>query len=111
MIDYKRGTTPTIPVTISAITDITLINTIEFIFKQRPSENAEKIILKTYPTNVTYDTANKIFYVYFTDAETRLFLPDKNFYMDTKITYVGGKIPKTKIVELYMNKTLFQSTD
>ena len=109
MISYKRGTTPTLPVTVNV--DISTVNKIEFIFKQQNSESSAKLVLKTYPTDVEYDSTNKLFYIYFTEEETRKFIENKPFYMDTKIVYTGGKIPKTPIIELMMNNTLFTSTD
>jgi hypothetical protein len=109
MISYKRGTTPTLPVTVDV--DISTVSKIEFIFKQQNSESSTKLVLKTYPTDVEYDSTKKLFYVYFTEDETRKFIENRPFYMDTRITYTGGKIPKTPIIELMMNNTLFTSTD
>ncbi len=112
MVTYKRGTTPTIPVSIPAI-DITNISTIEFIFKQYNNESSPTILLKKYPTDdvIAYNSNDKLFYIYLTESESRLFIENKTFYMDTRITYTGGKIPKTNIVSLTMNNTLFAETD
>ena len=54
LISYKRGTTPTLPVTVDV--DISTVSKIEFIFKQQNSESSTKLVLKTYPTDVEYDS-------------------------------------------------------
>lgn len=106
-MNMKRRTTPTLRVCIDF--DNSSITTIDFIFKQIRSEEAPIKVQKTYPTNVTYDSTNKIYMIPFTEAETALFESQKEFYMDTKITTNAGKIPATDIVQLFMRDTLFSS--
>jgi len=88
------------------------ISTIEFLFRQERSEDSEPYLLKTYPTDVTYDAARDRYLIPWTEEETAKFLEDHEFYMDTRITLEGNNaVPETNIVKLVMNGTLFEEDD
>lgn len=101
----KRGTTPTIPVTIDI--DIELVSEATFIFKKEFKEEAPAILKKTFPNEVAY--YDGAFHIPFTEEETRLFKGD--FYMDTRIVTISGSIPETCVCHLYMSSTLFSEED
>jgi len=105
----KRGTTPVLPVHFSINNDD--VETIEFLFKQEKSESAPELLLKTYPGEVEYDESRNMYNVAFTSDETWLFAEDEPFYMDTRVTMIGGSIPETPIVTLRMHPTLFEHDD
>lgn len=105
----KRGTTPVLPVHFSI--NNSDVETIEFLFKQEKSELAPAILLKTYPDDVEYDESRNLYKVAFTSDDTWLFAEDEPFYMDTRITLLGGSIPETNIVTLRMHPTLFEHDD
>lgn len=102
----KRGTTPILPVRCNINNND--VETIEFLFKQEKSESAPNTLLKLYPSEeVEYKESCNVYNIAFTEDETRLFAEDEPFYMDTRITMVGGSIPETNIVTLRMHPTLF----
>ena len=85
---------------------------IEFLFKQADSELAPAVILKEYPGNdVSYDSQNNRYLVNLTEEESRKFLENRFFFMDTRITLTNGKIPPTTIAKLMAYKTLFGESD
>ena len=100
----KPGTTPTLRFKMGL--DINLISTVDFLFKLYLSEDAPEVLMKSYPTDVTYDADNKWFVLNLTAAETRLLGYDK-VYIDPKICTINGKIPETKIIRLHMTDTLY----
>lgn len=103
----KRGTTPTIQIILE--TDLSLITSVDFIFKQNCTEYCKVCVKKSYPGNdVVFD--GESFYVEFTEKDTRVFEADKMFYLDTRVC-VGNKILETAIVPLKMNNTLFSLED
>jgi len=101
----KRGTTPTLKISIEKI-NIEDVKTIEFIFKSRKQEASETIILKKYPDDASY--ADNVFLLKFTDAETRLFASGSTVFMDTRIVCKNGTIPETDIAEIPVKPTLFE---
>ena len=103
----KRGTTPTIQ--IEHDLDISVVASVEFLFKQKKSEDAPAILVKNYPGDVTEE--NKVFSIPFTEAETRRFKPNEEFYCDPKIKFASGKIPATEILTLVCNPTLWGDAD
>ena len=109
MDEIKRGTTPTIGVRLN-IQNVE-VSTIDFLFKQEMDENGEELVKKSYPDEVDYDAATDRYLVPLTESETRLFQERHVFYLDTKITLVGGSIPPTDIVTIEMNPTLFAEED
>ena len=99
----KRGTTPTLQ--IQHDMDITTVKTVEFLFKQHKLECANVLLKKTYPNDVT--EKDGVFYIPFTELETRLFSANRMFYCDPKVTFTDGKIPATEILELHCSPTLW----
>lgn len=101
----KRGTTPTLPIKIN-IEDMSQIASINFLFKQQMTDTGEPGVMKTYPSeSVVYEGG--IFYVEFTDEETREFRADSTIYLDVKPITTNGKILATKIVPINMYATLY----
>ena len=102
----KRGTTPSLEIEIEKLNDIANVKKIEFIFKARKDENAQPILKKNYPDDVRYQ--NDIFILKLSESETRLFPPASTVYMDTRIIFKDGSIPKTEIAEFTTGPTLFK---
>lgn len=103
----KRGTTPTLNVTIDELDNSDILGII-FLFKQIPKECAPEVLRKVYPGDaVAYDSEHDRYLISLTEEESRLFLPDQLFYMDTKITLTNGKVPNTSIEQVLATKTLF----
>lgn len=99
----KRGTTPTL--LIEHGLDMSTVSKIEFLFKQHKLEMGDALLIKTYPVDVT--ESDGIFYIPFTEQETRLFHSNKEFYCDPKITLLNGDIPATEILTLTCEPTLW----
>ena len=102
----KRGTIASLTVTFKGL-DADNVEKIVFLFKCENREDAPAALVKKYPDNVNVDfgDGDGVFYIPFTEPETRLF--SGRFYMDTKIYYKDGTIPETNIVGLTMSPTLF----
>lgn len=109
MDGVKRGTTPYLGVKFNVRNNE--ISTIDFLLKQENSEDAEPLVLKSYPDDVDYDAETDRYLVPMTEAETRLFLPNHAFYMDSRITLTNGLIPQTEIMKIRMGATLFGEED
>lgn len=107
----KRGTTPTLPVRVNI--DNASTASVTFVFKQTKEEDATALVTKEWPTDeeVTYDSEKERYLIEWTEAETRLFVADQVFFMDTKVVLNSGKIPETNIVMLRMNPTLFEEEE
>lgn len=105
-MDIKRGTTPYLSVRFNGLDDGAAVESIEFLFKQHPTESAPPLLKKRYPDNVTREDSG-IYRIYFTAEETRRFTPGKYMHMDTRVTLVGGNIPPTSIVTIMVTPTLF----
>ena len=108
MAFIKRGTTPTLAVQIDGITP-EAVQRVEFTFKLRPMEKEPEILGKIYPGDVSYDAEAGRWLVPFTEAETRLFRPRSDVYMDTRITLADGTIPTTEIAHFCVAETLFEA--
>lgn len=110
----KRGTTPTLSVTVSGLDEDKSLAKVEFLFKQKEKETAPVLAVKVYTGGGATDTAvytDGVFYLSFTEAESRQFKADDTYYMDTRITYTDGSIPMTEIMELYSLPTLFETAE
>lgn len=105
MNGIKRGTTPYLAVRVNIRNRE--ISTIDFVFKQEMDEDAVALVEKSYPTDVDYNGELDRYMVPLTEEETRRFLPNHAFYMDTRITLTNGLIPETEIKKLRMGGTLF----
>ena len=106
--ETKRGTTPMLAISLDGLDKE--VAKVEFVFKQKIKDSAEELVLKTYAgaANDSVVVEDGVYYLNFTDAESRRFKPDASYFMDTRITYVDGSIPQTEIVELYSLPTLFE---
>lgn len=105
-MDIKRGTTPHLSVRFNGLDDDAAVESIEFLFKQHPSESAPPLLKKRYPDNVRREEGG-IYRIFLTAEETRRFTPGKYMHMDTRITLIGGDIPPTSIVTVMVTPTLF----
>ena len=104
----QRGRTPTLQLSICNL-DTEAVDHIDFMFKQERSEDCTTQVLKTYPgTDVTLDD-NGIYNVWWTAEETRVFAPNKTFYLDVRPVDKDGNIIETVMVILTMNDTLFKA--
>ena len=108
MAYIKRGTTPTLAVQIDGIKP-EMVQSVEFTFKLRLAEQEPEILGKIYPGVVSYDAAEGRWLVPFTEAETRLFRPRSDVYMDTRITLSDGTIPTTELAHFCVEETLFEA--
>ena len=108
-MSIKRRTNPTLEISIPEL-DVEDIKSIDFIFKHTHSETAPAITKKSYPEEVTYDSARGTFLIPFTEKETLLFT-GKLYYMDTRPITKDGKIIRTEIATDDINPTLFGDAD
>lgn len=109
MSAFKRRTTPRQKVQVGV--DVGVISTMTFIYKTEKTEEAEVLVEKTYPGEVTYDEVGGYFVIPWTEEETLLFQPNDIFYMDTRIELEDGSVPVTNIISLTMNPTLFGESE
>ena len=109
----KRGTTPELKVRLYI--DNASTASVTFVFKQTMEEDATALVTKTWTSaeddDVTYDSERECYLIEWTEAETRLFVANQVFFMDTKPVLTSGKIPETPIVMLKMNPTLFEEEE
>lgn len=108
----KRRTTPKLKVRLKNLDETLIpdgIDHIEFIFKQYRSEDSRCLVSKTYPGDVVYE--NGCFLIPFTEDDTCKFAQDRTFFMDTRPVLATGDIPRTPIVSLMMDATLFGEDD
>jgi hypothetical protein len=107
-VDIKRGTTPTLPITI--FMPFENVKHIDFIFKRELEENHPTLLEVGYDfpeTSVEKAENSFIVNVKLSAEETRK-LKAGRVYMDTKIILSNGDIPKTEIVEIEVGATLFK---
>lgn len=108
-IDIKRGTTPTLPITI--FMPYENIKHIDFIFKKQIDDKYPKMLELSFDfpddENVI-DREGDSFIVNakLTEEETRK-LTEGTAYMDTRIVLTNNEIPKTEIVKVDIGETLF----
>ena len=104
----QRGRTPRLQLSICNL-DADAVDHIDFMFKQERSENCDIQVLKRYPgEDVTLDE-NGVYNIQWTAEETRVFAPNKNFYLDVRPVDKDGNIIETVMVTLTMNDTLFKA--
>lgn len=106
----KQNTTPTITVKIPL--PLADVKHIEFIFKEEKSKGYPALLHKKFEKEdfkiKEENTAECfLFLLSFTTEET-MALPSGDIYMDTLIELNGGIVPKTKIVKLNVEETLFR---
>jgi len=107
MATIKRGTTPTLPVQIDL--DMEHIATVDFLFKSKMLESDTVKVEKQYPTDVTY--SDGIFYVEFSEEDTRTFAAGTMMYLDVKPTTTDGRILATEIVPIDVYLTLYPAEE
>lgn len=111
--ETKRGTTPMLKVDFVGLAADKTVVKAEFVFKQKMKEDAEALVTKVYAGSATDEVVlvDGVYYIGFTEAETRQFKADQSYFMDTRITYDDGSIPVTNIVELFSLPTLFEEVE
>ena len=106
----QRGTSPMLPIKLKNLAPDVEVASVEFIFKNRESENAPAVVYKKYPDGgVVRD--GEYFMVSLTEAETRMFIAKARLYMGTRIVYADGSIPRTTTVQIEVDETLFDKED
>ena len=108
-IDIKRGTTPTLPITI--FMPYENIKHIDFIFKKQLDDKYPKMLELSFdfPDDenvIDRETDSFIVNAKLTEEETRKLI-EGVVYMDTRIVLTNNEIPKTEIVEVDVGETLF----
>ena len=108
-IDIKRGTTPTLPITI--FMPYENIKHIDFVFKKQIDDKYPKMLELSFdfPDDenvIDTETDSFIVNAKLTEEETRKLI-EGVVYMDTRIVLTNNEIPKTEIVEVDVGETLF----
>ena len=108
-IDIKRGTTPTLPITI--FMPFENIKHIDFIFKKQISDKFPELLTLSFdfPDDealTVKEEGSFIVNAKFEEEDTRK-LTKGIVYMDTRIVLTNNEIPKTEIVEIDIGETLF----
>ena len=107
-------------VTIDGIDETKTVAQIDFIFRQKIDEDIEPAVTRTYIPNSTDEGVHVVsledgvYYLQFTEEESRYFKPDKTYFMDTRVIYSDdvlqpGFIPASNICKLYNMPTLFRT--
>lgn len=107
-IDIKRGTTPSLPITI--FMPFENIKHIDFIFKRGLEEDYPTLLEVAYDfPEIPVEKGENSFIVNvkLSAEETRKLKPGK-VYMDTRIILNDGTIPKAEIVKIEVGETLFK---
>ena len=109
-IDIKRGTTPTLPITI--FMPFENIKQIDFIFKKQKIESYPELLKLSFEFPDDNDLVDKeensfVVNAKFEEEDTRK-LSKGTVYMDTRIVLTNNEIPPTEIVELDISETLFR---
>ena len=87
--------------------DLSDVEKIEFAFSQNTRSTPLKVA--EFPGNDVVAVDDNVIGVIWTPEDTMLFEAGKSFYADTRITMKGSEYqPKTPIVTLKMNPTLFE---
>lgn len=112
MSEIKLGINTTMAVRINLDASLSAddIESIEFLFKQSRGNESESLKTASYKSNGSGDVERNedVFYIPWTRAETYKFKPQKPFYLDTRITFVGSRDnPITPITQLMMDDSLF----
>jgi hypothetical protein len=106
----KRGTTPTITVTIHA--PFEGVKEVNFIFKDRRDEYGRTILTKEYKDNIPLkegeDTKTEFKVLLRLAKEETLRFSVGKAYMDTEVVYSNGETPSTKIIDVDVEDTFFE---
>ena len=123
MIRIKRGSTPTLEITIS--TPLEGVKEVNFIFKDKPNEYGREILKKEYsdniPTKEGVDHTKQFCLLMKLEADETLRFPADTVvsdvstkvatgkaYMDTQVVYSDGTIPPTSIISVEAYDTFFE---
>lgn len=123
MIRIKRGSTPTIEITIKA--PFEGVKEVNFIFKDKPNDYGREILKKQYKNNIpikqSEDNTKQFCLLMKLEADETLRFPvdtvfsDGNTkvatgkaYMDTQVVYSDGTIPPTDIIGVETYGTFFE---
>ena len=120
MIRIKRGSTPTLEITIR--TPFEGVKEVNFIFKDKPNDYGKEILKKEYKDNIPIkegeDTAKQFCLLMKLEADETLRFPIDtvingkvgigNAYMDTQVVYSDGTIPPTSIIGVEAYDTFFE---
>ncbi len=124
MIEIKRGSTPTIEITIH--TPFEGVKEVSFIFKDKPKNGyGREILRKEYKDNIPIkedeDTTKQFCLIMKLDADETLRFPVDTVisigdtkvakgkaYMDTRVMYSDGTVPPTRIIEVGTYDTFFE---
>lgn len=105
----KRGTTPTLKVQIDL--DMDQIDHVDFLLKQEKNDrDTLQTVLKTYPSeDVEYNDG--IFYVSYTEDDSRTFTHDTKVWLDVRPVLTNGKIVATELARVFIYPTLFKKNE
>ena len=106
----KRGTTPRLR--LGHDLDLTIVERIDFLFKQDRDETASAILKKVWlPEGGEVEEHKGVFEIPLTEKETRMFDSGRPFYCDPRITLTGGSVPATAILQFSCQDTLWGEDD
>ena len=106
MATIKRGTTPVLAIKLG-IDDLSDIASVDFLFKSKMLESDTVKVEKSYPNDVSVTLDDGVFYVEFSEEDTRMFSGNSIMYLDVKPTTTDGKILATRIVPIDVYLTLY----
>ena len=87
--------------------DLTSVERIEFAFSQTQTSAPKKI--EIYPSDKVFNLGGNVLGVAWTADETKQFVADSEFYVDTRIKlYNSDYNPETKMATAFMERTLFR---
>lgn len=105
----KQGTKFLLPISIDF--DLSLVEKIEFIFRQDKRQNTKKFEFPS-STAVIDDEDETLIDLIWTKEDTYIFSPELPLMMDTRIKLIDSDYnPETEIVKLTLNPTLFRQGD
>lgn len=123
MIRIKRGSTPTLEITIH--TPFEGVKEVNFIFKDKPNDYGREILKKEYKNNIPInqgeDNTKQFCLLMKLEADETLRFPIDTVvsdgsakvaigkaYMDTQVVYSDGTIPPTSIISVEAYNTFFE---
>lgn len=123
MIRIKRGSTPTLEITIH--TPFEGVKEVNFIFKDKPNDYGREILKKEYKNNIPIkqgeDNTKQFCLLMKLEADETLRFPidavvsdmsakvaTGKVYVDTQVVYSDGTIPPTSIISVEAYDTFFE---
>ena len=87
--------------------DLASVEKVEFAFSQTQTSAPKK--LAVYPSDEVINLGGNVLGVVWSAEETRQFVADNDFYVDTRIKlYNSDYNPETKMATAFMERTLFR---